>query len=123
MQVKHSSAALFNYLKSINNEQKLTELKRICDDIVDIFTQNQLNDRVTVPMFGFLDRLLNSGCISVVLQDTSSTFAMDIFNLLKTEINDCKNTYKLIDSINVMCQLIQVSSLCNLIFIQNSRSV
>lgn len=77
--------------------------------IIDIFTSNQKNDRITVPMFRFLDKLFSSGCISFIIDDPLSDFAKRVLKLIQMEINCCKDIYKLIDGINVLCQFIQVS--------------
>lgn len=67
-------------------------------------------------MFGFLDRLFNSGCIIPILEDLNSTFAASIFNLTQSEICENKgnlrisNVSKLVESISVLCQLIQVQN-------------
>lgn len=44
--------------------------------------------------------------------DDSSNFAEEIFRLVKLEIKGQKKLYKLVSSINVFCQLIQVPKLC-----------
>lgn len=48
------------------------------------------------------------GSISPILDDPDSKFAMDILKYLQLELRGGKNIYKLLDSINVLCQLIQV---------------
>lgn len=50
------------------------------------------------------------GAVSPILEDPESTFASDILKYLQLELRGAKNIYKLLDSINVLCQLIQVSA-------------
>ncbi|KAI5644466.1 hypothetical protein NE865_03573 [Phthorimaea operculella] len=83
-------------------------LTAICDTIIQVFADNIHVKRITGPMFNFLDRLLSSGSISPILEDPESTFASDILKYLQIELRGAKNIYKLLDSINVLCQLIQV---------------
>ncbi|XP_075153533.1 tubulin folding cofactor D [Haematobia irritans] len=105
--IKYASAALFQFLRS-----HTTEIARLCKEIVSNFEGNLLNERVTYPMLNFLDIVIASGTINSVLLDDTSTFADDIYRLLNLEIKGHKKLYKLVSSINVYCQLVQVPRLC-----------
>ncbi|KAF9823451.1 hypothetical protein SFRURICE_008903 [Spodoptera frugiperda] len=100
------SLSLYAYLNTLHDNKEM--LKSICDTIIKVFADNLHVKRITGPMFNFLDRLLSSGSISPILEDPESTFAMDILKHLQLELRGGKNIYKLLDSINVLCQLIQV---------------
>ncbi|CAH0702962.1 unnamed protein product [Spodoptera exigua] len=104
--VKHTTQSLYAYLNTLHDNKEM--LKSICDTIIKVFADNLHVKRITGPMFNFLDRLLSSGSISPILEDPESTFAMDILKHLQLELRGGKNIYKLLDSINVLCQLIQV---------------
>ncbi|XP_046963089.1 tubulin-specific chaperone D [Vanessa cardui] len=104
--VKHTTQALFSYLNTLHDDKET--LKSICDTIIQVFADNLHVKRITGPMFNFLDRLLSSGSVSPILDDPESTFAKDILKYLQLELRGGKNIYKLLDSINVLCQLIQV---------------
>jgi len=106
--VKHSSSSLFSYLKAQQNNS--LELERLCQTIVEIFRNYQYVDRVTVPLFIFLDRLFSSGCVCSVLKNPQSTFASDIFHHLKLETGKRREVTKLKGSVDVLCHLIQVGS-------------
>ena len=106
--MKHSSESLFSYLKAQQNNS--LELERLCQTIVEIFRNYQYVDRVTVPLFGFLDRLFSSGCIRSVLKNPQSTFACDILHHLKLETGKRREVMKLKGSVDVLCHLIQVGS-------------
>lgn len=82
---------------------------RICDKIIEIFQKNLLNERITYPLLNFLNLLIASGSIDSVVLDVNSSFSEDIFHLTKLEIKGHKKLYKLVSSISVFCQLIQVS--------------
>jgi hypothetical protein len=86
------------------------ELERLCQTIVEIFRKYQYVDRVTVPLFVFLDRLFSSGCVRSVLKNPQSTFASDIFHHLKLETGKRREVTKLKGSVDVLCHLIQVGS-------------
>ncbi|XP_037025535.1 tubulin-specific chaperone D [Bradysia coprophila] len=105
--IKYSSTAMFNFLRSHNDH-----VTRICQEILNIFQQYQLNDRVTFPLMNFLDTLLSSGAVSDVLVDMESNFAEELFRLVKLEIKGQKKLYKLVASVNVLCHLIQIPALC-----------
>uniref|UniRef100_A0A2A4J981 Tubulin-specific chaperone D n=1 Tax=Heliothis virescens TaxID=7102 RepID=A0A2A4J981_HELVI len=104
--VKHTTQSLYSYLNTLHTDKVM--LTSICDTIIKVFGDNLHVKRITGPIFNFLDRLLSSGSISPILDDPESTFAMDILKHLQLELRGGKNIYKLLDSINVLCQLIQV---------------
>ncbi|KAJ8733225.1 hypothetical protein PYW08_001523 [Mythimna loreyi] len=110
--VKHTTQSLYAYLNTLHSNKEM--LTSICDTIIKVFADNLHVKRITGPIFNFLDRLLSSGSISPILDDPESTFAMDILKYLQLELRGGKNIYKLLDSINVLCQLIQVGgSVCS----------
>lgn len=84
---------------------------RICDVILDIFNKNILNDRISCPLLNFLNILISSGEIDNIVLDSTSNFSAEVFRLTKLEIKGHKKLYKLVSSINVFCQLIQVKSI------------
>ena len=104
-QVKHSSTSLFTYLKSIEDRK---ELDRILNSIIDIFNTYLYNIRVILPLFIFLDRLLGSGVIREVLEDNKSKFAEELYRLTKLEIARIRDYKKLVNSMDLFCQLVQV---------------
>lgn len=96
---------MFHFLRSHSEHTP-----RICDKIIDIFQKNLLNERITYPLLNFLNLLIASGSIDSVVLDANASFSEDIFRLTKLEIRGHKKLYKLVSSISVFCQLIQVSS-------------
>lgn len=102
--IKYSSSSFLDFLKA-NDE----EIPRICQLIVKIFEDNLLNERVSHPMLNFLDMLLSSGVLVMILDDESNNFADEILRLTNLEIRGYKKLYKVVSSVNVYCQLIQVS--------------
>lgn len=103
-QIKHSSAAMIHFLRNHSDHQS-----RICHSIVDIFGNNILNERITCPLLNFLNIIIGSGCIDSIVLNPENDFSAEIYRLTKLEIKGHKKFYKLISSINVFCQLIQVS--------------
>lgn len=106
--VKNSSASLFAYLKSEEAKKGVVEIKRICDTVHEIFCDYQKVDRISVPMFRFLDKLMSSGALELIINDLESDFPKRMLKLIQMEIAGCKDIYKLIDGISVLCQFIQV---------------
>lgn len=102
--VKYSSVSLFSYLQELDE----LGLKSLCYKILNIFEESHKNERMITSMLAFLDRLLSSGCIQVVLDDFENEIAEQILILLKQEIKNTNNTKLLISSINVFCQLLQI---------------
>lgn len=102
--IKYSSASFLDFLKSHESE-----IPRITNEILKIFRENLLNERITYPMLNFLDMLLSSGVLAQILEEENCPFAEEVFRLVNLEIKGHKKLYKIVSSINVYCQLIQVS--------------
>lgn len=101
--IKYSSSSFLDFIKANDDE-----IPRICDLILKIFREHLLNERITYPMLNFLDMILSSGVLVMILDDDNNTFADEVFRLVNLEIKGLKKLYKIVSSINVMCQLIQV---------------
>ncbi|XP_017022183.1 tubulin-specific chaperone D [Drosophila kikkawai] len=104
--IKYASSALFQFLRS-----NPTMVPRLCSEIVQIFEEHLLNERVTYPMLSFLDILIGSGTVESVLHDETHPFAEDIYRLLNLEVKGYKKLYKTASSISAFCQLLQVPRL------------
>ncbi|CAH1996514.1 unnamed protein product [Acanthoscelides obtectus] len=107
--VKHSSASFFTSLKAELKTRGVGELHRICDVILKIFMDHHKVDRITIPIFRFLDKFFDAGCLEPVIQSDSADFIKKTLKLVQKEIAGCKDTYKLLDGISVLCQFIQVN--------------
>lgn len=59
-------------------------------------------------MFRFIDKLFDSGSLSLIIEDANCDFLKRMLKLVQMEITGCKDIYKLIDGINLLCQFIQV---------------
>lgn len=86
----------------------MNETKRILNSVLDIFSAYLHNNRVIIPLFTFLDQLLGSGVVRHVLQDSTSKFADELFRLSKIEIARITDYRKLVNSMDLFCQLVQV---------------
>ena len=102
--IKHSSVSFLGFLKTNDDD-----ILRICDLIVKIFRENLLNERITYPLLNFLEMILSSGVLVMILDDENNNFAEEVFRLVNLEIKGHKKLYKIVSAINVMCQLVQVS--------------
>jgi hypothetical protein len=98
---------MMSYLK--DQQDNSEELERLCKTIIEIFQRHQYVDRVTVPLFGFLDRMFCLGCFWSVLENPESTFASDVLHHVKLEIDKTHQLNKLMGGVDVLCHLIQVS--------------
>lgn len=101
--IKHSSSSFLDFLKANDGE-----VSRICELILQIFEKNLLNERISHPMLNFLEMLMSSGVLVMVLDDENNKFADEVLRLTNAEIRGYKKLYKVVSSINVYCQLIQV---------------
>ncbi|XP_037710279.1 tubulin-specific chaperone D [Drosophila subpulchrella] len=104
--IKYASNALFQFLRS-NPET----VPRLCAEMVQLFEEHLWNERVTYPMLSFLDILIGSGTVELVLHDEANPFAEDIYKLLNLEVKGYKKLYKTASSIGAFCQLLQVPRL------------
>jgi len=102
--VKNSSQSLFTELKSLSTEG----LGKFCSALLSVFTKHQKQDRVTLPLFKFLDHLITSNCLEPVLDADNNKFSFELFGLCKTEISRCADPNKLMSSCDVFCSLLQV---------------
>lgn len=62
-------------------------------------------------MFRFLEKLFASGCFEDIIKDENNEFSTKTLKMIQLEISGCKDIYKLIDGIGVLCQYIQVINL------------
>lgn len=106
--VKHSSASFFAHMKTLKQTEGTSEIKKIYDTILQIFVDHQKDDRIAVPMLRFLDKLFDSECMEQLTDVENPDFIKSILKLVQIQIAACKDIYKLIDGITVLCQFIQV---------------
>ncbi|KAB0802179.1 hypothetical protein PPYR_04365 [Photinus pyralis] len=119
--VKNSSTCLFEFFQLEENQKGLSQIVHYCDAIYQIFFDYQRNDRISIPMFRFLSKIMGSGCITNVITDANSEFPQKILKLIQLELAGCKNIYKLIDGIDLLCQFIQIKSkVCSTALVQLS---
>lgn len=104
--VKHSSSALFAYLKSL--QAVPLELQRLCTIIIDVLIEWINSERLSDALLTFLDRLLGSGSVHSVLVDPNIPFASEILRVVKAEVTRSKDVHKLNHGVDVLCQLVQV---------------
>jgi hypothetical protein len=118
--VKHAVSCLTTYLHSLDTstDRGLALVKQFNTALLQVFTDHQRVDRVTLPMLRMLDRLLTSGGLLYLVKsegtqdgDTSDSsphrFAMALCQLCKTEVIKCGDIQKLLASIDVFCGLVQ----------------
>lgn len=103
---KYSSTSMLKFMKAHPKD-----IPRIGSEIISVFQENLHNDRITHLYLNFLDVILSSGIFYPLFEDESSTFADDLLRLVNAEMKNNKKLYKLVSSINVYCQLIQVPKL------------
>lgn len=94
-----------DYLKSKPKE----ELEDMCALIIDEFRTSAKDGRTTKSMFTFLERMFACGVFKPILELPESTFALDVYDLIKDETTKTKDSEKLTVSVEVLCQLLQVS--------------
>ncbi|XP_042304355.1 tubulin-specific chaperone D isoform X2 [Sceloporus undulatus] len=103
--VRYSSQSMFDYLKSIQNDMDAMNI--FCETLLQVFEDNLLNDRVSVPLLKMLDQILANGCFDIFVAEENHPFPMKLLKLCKEESRKSKDVQKLRSSIAVFCGLIQ----------------
>ena len=101
--VRNSSESMFTQLRRMSDQQ----IAAFTNSILTVFKNNQKVDRVTVPLFKFLEQLLTSGCLEKTVDDADNQFSFQLFNLCKAEVSKCGDPNKIMTSADVFCQLLQ----------------
>uniref|UniRef100_A0A8D0L4C6 Tubulin-specific chaperone D n=1 Tax=Sphenodon punctatus TaxID=8508 RepID=A0A8D0L4C6_SPHPU len=103
--VRCSAQSLFDYLKKIQTD--LAAMNTFCETLLQLFEDNLLNDRVSVPLLKMLDQTLANGCFDIFTTEEDHPFALKLLTLCKEEIKRSRDIQKLRSSIAVFCGLIQ----------------
>lgn len=82
----------------------------MCNVIVEEFKANVKDEKSTKAFFTFLERMFACSIFKPVLENPESSFALDIYTLLKDEVTKTKDSEKLTVSVEIFCQLLQVSN-------------
>nr|XP_037849705.1 tubulin-specific chaperone D isoform X4 [Chlorocebus sabaeus] len=103
--VRHSTQSLFEYMKGIQSDpQALGSFSRT---LLQIFEDNLLNDRVSLPLLKTLDHVLTHGCFDIFTAEEDHPFAVKLLALCKKEIKNSKDVQKLLSAIPVFCEMVQ----------------
>lgn len=117
--VKYAGSSFFSYLKSLVQKKGTGEICRICEIIASLFEANQKVERIAGPMLRFLDKLFDSEIMVYLNIDENAEFVKKILKLVQIQISGCKDIYKLIDAIAILCQFIQIKGdVCNKALVQ-----
>ncbi|XP_075702014.1 tubulin-specific chaperone D [Rhinoderma darwinii] len=103
--VRYSAQSLFEYLRSIQRDTRAMEA--FSKTLLQLFRDNQRNDRVSIPLLKMLDQMLANGCFDLFAQDENHPFASELLALCIEEIKRSKDVQKLRSSTTVFCGLIQ----------------
>nr|XP_024644643.1 tubulin-specific chaperone D [Macaca nemestrina] len=103
--VRHSTQSLFEYMKGVQSDpQALGSFSRT---LLQIFEDNLLNDRVSLPLLKTLDHVLTHGCFDIFTTEEDHPFAVKLLALCKKEIKNSKDVQKLLSAIPVFCEMVQ----------------
>lgn len=111
--VKYSSFSLFSYLKEIDEDT----LKDLTNKILNVCEESHKNERMIISILAFLDRLLSSGSIQIILDNNESEIPLRMLCLLKKEMKVMHNTAMTTSSIKIICQLLQVFTIIIIVLI------
>ncbi|XP_071968767.1 tubulin-specific chaperone D isoform X2 [Engystomops pustulosus] len=103
--VRYSAQSLFDYLRSIQSDARAMD--SFSQTLLQVFRDNQRNDRVSIPLLKMLDQMLANGCFELFTQEENHPFASELLALCKEEIKRSKDIQKLRSSTAVFCGMIQ----------------
>jgi hypothetical protein len=105
--MKNANGAITNYLVAAGAVGD-DELERIGSILLKIFGNNLKNDRVSIPLMKFVTQLLQSGTLLPLLE---KSFGLELIELVKSELSKCGRVDKIIISVELLCELLQGSSI------------
>ncbi|XP_054391893.1 tubulin-specific chaperone D isoform X7 [Pongo abelii] len=103
--IRHSTQSLFEYMKGIQSDPQA--LGSFSGTLLQIFEDNLLNERVSVPLLKTLDHVLTHGCFDIFTTEEDHPFAVKLLALCKKEIKNSKDVQKLLSGIAVFCGMVQ----------------
>jgi len=103
--VRYSTQSLFEYMKGIQNDPQA--LEGFGGTLLQVFEDNLLNDRVSVPLLKTLDQMLANGCFDLFTTEQDHPFSVKLLALCKEEIKKSKDVQKLRSSVAVFCGMVQ----------------
>nr|XP_045746113.2 tubulin-specific chaperone D [Mirounga angustirostris] len=103
--VRYSTQSLFEYMKGIQNDPQA--LEGFGGTLLQVFEDNLLNDRVSVPLLKTLDQMLANGCFDLFTAEQDHPFSVKLLALCKEEIKKSKDVQKLRSSVAVFCGMVQ----------------
>ncbi|KAM5305967.1 tubulin-specific chaperone D isoform 2-T2 [Glossophaga mutica] len=102
--VRHSTQSLFAHMKGIRNDPQA--LESFGEVLLQVFEDNLLNYRVSVPLLRMLDQMLAHGCFDVLTAQEDHPFCVKLLALCKAEIHKSKDVQKLRSSVAVFCGMV-----------------
>ncbi|XP_054449170.1 tubulin-specific chaperone D [Pteronotus mesoamericanus] len=103
--VRHSTQSLFAHMKGIQSDRQA--LESFSGTLLQVFEDNLLNYRVSVPLLKMLDQMLAHGCFDLFAVEEDHPFCVKLLALCKAEIHKSKDVQKLRSSIAVFCGMVQ----------------
>ncbi|XP_053517293.1 tubulin-specific chaperone D isoform X4 [Artibeus jamaicensis] len=103
--VRYSTQSLFAHMKGIQNDPQA--LESFSEALLQVFEDNLLNYRVSVPLLRMLDQMLAHGCFDILTAEEDHPFCVKLLALCKAEIHKSKDVQKLRSSIAVFCGMVQ----------------
>uniref|UniRef100_A0A8C8ZUX8 Tubulin-specific chaperone D n=1 Tax=Prolemur simus TaxID=1328070 RepID=A0A8C8ZUX8_PROSS len=103
--VRHSTQSLFAFMKGIQGDPQA--LESFGGTLLQVFEDNLLNDRVSLPLLRTLDQMLANGCFEALAAEEDHPFCVKLLALCKEEIKRSKDIQKLQSGIAVFCGTVQ----------------
>lgn len=103
--VRFSTQSLFAFMEGIQGDpQALEQFGRM---LLQVFEDNILNDRVSVPLLKTLDQMLANGCFDILAVEPDHPFCVKLLELCREEIKKSRDVQKLLSSVAVFCGMVQ----------------
>ncbi|KAJ3424697.1 beta-tubulin cofactor d [Anaeramoeba flamelloides] len=100
----NSSESLINFLKE--NQKNIKLLDQVCNSIIKLAQRFKKIDRVIVPLFNTMEKILSSNCFDPLKElQSGRKFANDYFSIVKMELNSSTKISKYYGAISSLCNL------------------
>lgn len=103
--VRFSTQSLLAFLEGVQRD--VGALEQFSHTLLQVFEDNLLNDRVSVPLLKTLDQMLANRCFDSLAAEPDHPFCVRLLELCKEEVKRSRDVQKLLSSLAVFCGLVQ----------------
>ncbi|CAL4144763.1 unnamed protein product, partial [Meganyctiphanes norvegica] len=103
---RYTYDAFHNYLNE--RSEKIEVLNGFFEALLQIFSNYQRVDRITLPLIKTIGDLLSASAVLDVVLEADDGYSIRLLTLLKKECMRCSDYHKLSATITVLCELLRI---------------